>query len=597
MQIAKIVPKIRTSGEGVFDYAIPPAILPEIKVGILVLVPFHGRKVEGIIVDIKRSSNIKTLKPLISLIDVNPVVDEVHIKLARWMSDYYLAPFSKCLFENIVPPAKRTIKKQGDTILDVKPKSPNQSAKKYLIVADFSTRLKFYLQAIKKTLARSQQVIILVPDLSIIPFFTRFIKNRISILHAGLTLTQRWQEWDKIRRGEASIVMGSNSALFAPVKNLGLVIIDQEENETYKSDQSPRFHVLETAEILCKLTSANLLAGSICPRVDTYFKAKKEKNLIEKKDSRKRNITIVDMNYERSIISETLVSSIEKTLNLSQKILLVFNRKGQGSSFLCKDCGWRQICAQCGLPVLPQENKASCINCEKEFPLVTVCPKCHGANLGASGLGTQKLKNILQEKFKNINIAVIEKDLNYQKDWQIAIVTSYALKKELPNIGLVAIIDADQNLNLPDFFNQEKLFAIFYKFLRIGKTGLLQTHLPENGLIRLLAKLDYDNFFAKEIVLREKYSLPPFGRLAKLIYKDLSEKNCLEETKKVAEKLKIFTPNITVLGPNPAFRIKKRHQFVFQIIVKYKNLTEEIKYSLATLPKGWTVEIDPISTL
>ncbi len=247
MQIARVVPKVKTSGEGIFDYSIPPEILPDMKIGILVLVPFHGRKIEGIVIDIKRSSQITRLKPIISLIDTFPVIDKVHTELAKWMADYYITDFSKTLFENIVPPAKRIIKKRDDSTATLQKLSGNRSPKKYLVVADFQTRLKFYLQAIKKTLARGQQIIILVPDLSLVPYFTRSIKNKISILHTGLTLTQRWLEWDKIRRGDIDIVIGSNSALFAPVKNLGLIIIDQEENETYKSGQAPRYHTVKVA--------------------------------------------------------------------------------------------------------------------------------------------------------------------------------------------------------------------------------------------------------------------------------------------------------------------------------------------------------------
>jgi len=595
MQIAKVVPKVKTRGEGIFDYSIPPEILSDIKIGVLVLVPFRGHKVEGIVVDIKRLSQYPNLKPIISIIDRIPVVDDIHVKLAQFLADYYLEPFSKTLFENVVPPAKRILKQE---LIDNRTRPIKTAVKshKYLIVADFSKRLKFYGQAINKTLARGQQIIIIVPDLTLTSFFTKFLKKDFVLLHSGLTLTQRWQTWDKIRQGKTQIIAGSNSALFSPTNNLGLIIVDQEESETYKSDQSPRFHVLNAAQFLSKITNANLLIGSVCPRVETYFLAKKEQILISKKSNEHKDITIVDMNFERSIISQTLINLIEKNIDQTKKILLVFNRKGLGSSLICKDCGWRQTCPQCDLPLTPQLDSGRCSNCEKNFPLLAQCPKCRNTNLSSSGLGTQKLKSILKEKFFQTKITIIEKDAPETDDWQIAIVTSFALKKELPNIGLVAIIDADQNINLPDFFNQEKLFATFYKFLRIGETGLIQTHLPENTTIKNLGNLDYESFFNEEIALRQKYLLPPFGRLIKLLYSCRLETECADETDRISKKLLKFS-QISILGPNPSFSAKKRNLFVYQILIKYEKIPEEAKQILLSLPSGWSIEIDPVSTI
>lgn len=550
MQIVCVVPKVKTSGEEIFDYAIPPELLPMIRIGVLVLVPFHGRKVEGIVIDIKRSSKIANLKSLISIIDPIPVIDSVRTELARWMADYYLAPFSKTLFENIVPPARRILKKQSDVVLDVQKKSPNQSAKKYLVVADFQTRLKFYLQAIKKTLARGQQVIILVPDLTLIPFFTRYIKNKVAILHAGLNLTQRWQEWDKIRHGEVQIIIGSNSALFAPVKNLGLIIIDQEENETYKSGQAPRYHAVHVAEELSKLTAARLVIGSLAPRVETYHDAIQNKYLFQKITKTKPDISIVDMNFERSILSQPLQNQIAKILEKNQKALLVLNRKN------------------------------------------------------TLGLTTAKLERIVKEKFFEVKIIRIEKpaspaggDIKISLDaqWDIAIVTNFALKLNLPKIGLVTLIDADQDLNFPDFRSAEKTFQALYKFLRLGDRGVIQTHLPENQILKNLAGLNYEGFFLDELTNRQKSDFPPFTSLTRLLYRNTDETKARQESKRVAE---LLNPLITIIGPSSPFISKQRGFCYYQILIKHhKELSENIKSILKTLPRGWIVDVDPFDLL
>jgi len=554
MQIAKVVPKVKTSGEGVFDYSIPPEILPMIRIGILVLVPFHGRKVDGIIIDIKKSSAIPNLKPIISVIDTTPVVDTIHIELARWMSDYYLSPFGKTLFENIVPPAKRTIRKQADIILDVQKKSPNQSTKKYLVVADFQTRLKFYLQAIEKTLSRGQQVIILVPDLTLILYFTKYLKNKIAILHAGLSHTQRWQAWDNVRRGKIDIVIGSNSALFAPVKNLGLIIVDQEENETYKSAQSPRYHAVRVAEELSRLTAARLVLGSLSPRIETYHEALKKKYLFLK-PPKVPDISIVDMNFERSILSEPLKNQIVEILEKNQKALFVLNRKN------------------------------------------------------TLGLATSKLEKIIKEKFPGTKIIRIEKPARHASQgdaggdikvfpdtrWDIAIATNFALKSNLPKINLVALIDADQDLNFPDFRSAEKTFQNLYKFLRLGDTGLIQTHLPENPVVCNLAQMDYGHFYLGEIANRQKSGFPPFTSLVLLVYRNIDEKIAKQEVQKVYDSLALIrSPLFTILGPSSPFVAQSKNFFYQQIILKFsQNLQEEVKHILIALPKGWSVDRDP----
>lgn len=595
MQIAKVVPKVRTRGEGIFDYAIPPQILPDIKVGILVLVPFHGRKIEGIIVDIKRFSPISHLSSLISIIDPIPVVDTAHIGLARWMADYYLTDLSKTLFEMIVPPAKRILKKQSDVVLDIQKKSPNQSAKKYLIVADFKERLKFYLQAIQKTLSRGQQVIILVPDLSLIPYFTKYLKNKVAILHAAMTRTERWLEWDRIRRGDSDIVIGSNSALFAPVKNLGLVIIDQEENETYKSGQAPRYHAVLVAEELARLTAARLVMGSLTPRIETYYSATNGKYLFPK-IVQAQGISIVDMNFERQVFSLPLQQKIEESLNQKQKIILVLNRKGEGSQLRCIDCNWVYQCPQCHLPLIPTNDKVACFNCEKNFNTVDQCPKCQSFQLKAMGLTTKKLEKFAHNFWPGSKIIRIEKDgAIVKKDFDIAIATNFALKFNLPKIGLVSIIDADQGLNFPDFRAAEKTFQSLYKFLRLAKEGIIQTHLPENSIVKALADLNYEKFFIEEITNRQKSQFPPFTSLIRLLYRNNDEKIADQEAQKVAKMLiSHYSSLVAILGPSAPHITLKRGYYYQQIIIKFpKELPEGLKIFLKTLPKGWVLDRDP----
>jgi primosomal protein N' (replication factor Y) len=600
MQIAQIVPKIRTRGEGIFDYSIPPQFLPEIKIGLLVLVPFRGRNIEGIIIDIKRSTAIENLKPIVSIIDTTPVVDEIHIKLAHWMADYYLTDFSKCLFENIVPPAKRAIKNSPaySTSTQEKPASKiSETNKKYLIVADFSSRLEFYLKTIKKTLAQNKQVIILVPDLDLVHFFTSQIKEKVFLIHAGLTMTERWGAWNSIRNGEAKIIIGSNSALFSPTKNLGLIIIDREENETYKSDQAPRFNAAKAAGELTKITSANLVTGSSAPSVESYFRARKNRYLYKIKNEKLTNVSIVNMAHERGIFSEPFKNKISLILENNQKAIVVLNRKGEGARLFCTDCHWVYSCPQCKLPLTPNISDAYCPTCEKNFLLPQVCPNCHHSNLKNIGMTTARVEKMIKELWPKTKTIRIEKDHkeNINEDWNIAIVTSFALKINFPQITFTAIMDIDQGLNFPGFKTEEKNFQTYYKFLKMAQSGLIQTRFPENTLIKNLAGLNYENFYQDELANRQKFNFPPFVSLIKIIYKNKDENICHKESEIVFNKLKeIINQNnfdIDLLGPSTLNQKHGIHNQ--QILLKLNKRYALIDHFLKKLPQGWIVDVDP----
>lgn len=617
MQIAQVVPKTRTQKEAIFDYAIPPEILPQVKIGCLVEIPFHGRKLSGIVINLKRSSTLGKLLPINAVIDPNPVVDKAHIKLSQWMADYYATSLGKTLFENVVPLAKRIFKKQlffknvqQAKKYNDKPENKTQSVKKYLVMANFQERMKFYLAAIEKTLKQKKQVIIIVPDLNIVPFFTNYLRNSVVVLHSGLTHTQRSIQWNKIRAGEAQIVIGSTSALFSPLPNLGLIIIDQEESETYKNDRAPRFHLVKVAEKLSQLTVANLVLGSIAPRIETYYQALKNVYILKKPAQKNQKFlnTIVDMNSEKQILSLPLQKEIEEQIVKKQKVLLIFNRKGEGRNFSCIDCRWTLQCPFCQLPLTPQDKEAICYHCEKTFSFPEKCPKCDSVHLKSFGLGTKKLEKFVHDFFKQEKTIRIEEGsiLNPNSpNWDIAIATSYALKFNFPKIGLVAIIDADQSLSFPDFRSFEKSFQVFYKFLKIGERGIIQTHLPENYFISTLAKMDYEKFFLEELSTREKYNLPPFGQLIRL----LSKNNDNTEAKKEAQRISLSLKEkygkekfLEFLGPSPVFLKKQRGKFIWQIIIKIKpvqnqKILDELKNFLKKIDKNTIVNVDPISLL
>lgn len=550
MQIAKVAPKVKTLGTGIFDYAIPPEILPEIQTGVLVEVPFGNRIVEGIVIEIRRTSTISKLKSIKRIIDPIPVIDDGHLMLAKWMADYYLSSLGQTLFENIVPPAIRTIKKQIDINIASK-KNQSIDVKKnrsFLILADFSHRLNFYLKAIAKTLKSGQSVLILVPDLTLISYFTQVVKNPI-ILHSGLTKTQRWTAWDKARNQSSSIIIGSTSALFAPVNNLGLIIIDQVDDETYKNDRSPRFLAQTVAEKLVKISNADLILGSLNPGLETYFYATKNRYKILKNKFSKPNVEIVDMKAEKGFLSHTLILAIEKSIQKNEKIILVLNRKING--------------------------------------------------------GTKKLAQIVRTLWPLEKIINLESGGDkFTNDFRLAIATSYALKLPLPKIGLVGIIDGDAFMFLPDFRSAERDFLNFFKFLKISTHGVIQTKNPDHYFVASLAKLDYDQYYQAELKVREENFFPPFWHLINLTYQNKDEVLAQKEAEKLAKQLKKFEnvdnsmiQIVCILGPNPAFFRKIRNSYRWQIIIKLKQNRPAELDTLLKKQNGWRIDVDPVNLM
>lgn len=627
MQYAQVVVNTKTTpGNDIFTYKIPPAELPKIKAGVLVTVPFHGRNLDGIIVDIKRSlpANLSPdkLKKITRVLDSEPVVDDIHLELAKWMSKYYLASLGETLFENLVPVAKRQLSEVSSEQSAVSSKSNDKryaiSRKPILLHTDFETRFKLYLKFIRQAIGDKRQAIIVVPDLTYLEFFKKYLsKNKIAILHSEMTHTERYLAWRDIRDKNIPIILGSASALFAPVKNLGLIIIDQEESEFYKSEQSPRWHLPRVAEKLAELSGTQLILGSITPSIEKYYQAKKSQFKLIKKSIKKISTKLIDISNQKQIISYELEEAIGATLKNKGKIILYVNRKGEGRIFSCPDCGHNFLCTQCSTPLIPIKNKLICHHCKNSIKIPTRCPKCKNTNLKISGITTDRIKHIIEKLFPRAKVIALEKEFaesfkmkkqilnTILRQADIIVGTFYLTKSILPRADLVGIICADQSLGLPDFRIQERTFSHLLQIIRLGKSAIIQTFTPEHSVMKSLKNNSYEKFYRNEIKDRHAMNYPPFSKLIRFIYQNSSEKKCQDESKKLARQLKYQISkanlpadrqesNAEILGPAPAFYEKIRARFRYHLILKSKS---DWKPDSAKIDKGWIIDIDPINML
>lgn len=461
----------------------------------------------------------------------------------------------------------------------------------------------------------------LVPEISLTPqmvnrFLARF-GECISVLHSKLSVGERYDQWQRIKEGKASIVIGARSAIFAPITNLGIIIIDEEHDPSYKSDMSPRYNAKDLATYIAKQNNIPIILGSATPDVTTFYKAQ-TKNIELLKLTKRANqsnlpkVQIVDLRDElalgnKSMLSTVLESKIEKNLKNKRQTILFLNRRGYSTFVMCRNCGFTAKCKNCNITLTyhKDENKLKCHYCGYETKNITQCPVCKGKNVRYFGSGTQKLENEVKEKFPyattiRMDIDTVskknshEKILNQFKEENIDILigTQMVVKgHHFPNVTLVGVIAADSSLNIEDYRANERTFQILTQVAgRAGREKLagevvIQTYNPDNYSIELSKEQNYDLFYSSEIELRKRLKYPPF---CDIIVFGISAKN-EEHVKKVANKLymvlnKTTAKDYIIYSPVPSPINKIKNKYRWRIIIKCKkfnnNMIDIINYAL-----------------
>lgn len=447
----------------------------------------------------------------------------------------------------------------------------------------------------------------LVPEISLTPqmvnrFIARFGKEKISVLHSKLSIGERYDSWNKIKNNEANIIIGARSAIFAPVNNLGIVIIDEEHDSSYKSDKTPRYNAKEIAKYLCKQNKVPLVLGSATPDISTFYKTNVGTELI-KLSKRANNsalpkVEIVDLREElandnKSMFSRKLYSEIEKNLKAKKQTILFLNRRGYSSFVMCRNCGYTLKCKYCNISLTYHfnDNKLKCHYCGYEQNVVSNCPQCNSKNIKYFGTGTEKLEKEVKNFFPNATTIRMDIDtvthknshesiLNKFKDDNIDILigTQMVVKgHHFPNVTLVGVIAADSSLNIDDYRANERTFQILTQVAgRAGRENLpgkviIQTYNPENYSILCAKKQNYDLFYKYEINIRKQLKYPPFcdiilfniissdaenvKKIAKTLYIELNKKN--------NNKYILYKP-----VPSPINKIKNKYRW--RIILKCK---------------------------
>jgi primosomal protein N' (replication factor Y) len=630
-----------------FDYEVPENFLGQIKIGQIVKIPFHGKKINGIIAAVKNQpAEIKTaIKPFIKIIDAEENLDKNHLELLRWISDYYLSSPAFILKTFLAsPPQKisnfKIIPKPRPLSSSVSVSDLEEiksivkkiiSSKKHNFLLHYKNnknKIAIFLKCVEKIILGDKGVLILLPQVSDVlefsSYFSSLFPGKISSLHGELSKTEYWQEWQKIKRGVSKIAIGTRSALFAPFKNIGLIIIDSEEAPDFKqSDQNPRYDARDTAFKLAEITGAKVVLGSQAPRPETYFESQNNPDFdyLPPQKSEQPSTALVDMNNEIknkniSSLSERIKEKISEALFKKQKVILLLNRRGAGTTIICRDCDHIFKCKTCETPLVCHDegcslpNKFICHNCGAEEPVQLVCPKCHGTSIKYLGVGTQTVEKEIKKIFPKTKIIRIDKDakfpnLDISSDAEIFIGTQLFIKNylaQIKNIGLIGVISADTLIYRPDFRSGEKIFSWLTNIINFSYTVkspiIIQTFFPNNFVIQGVIEGKAESFYLEELENRQILNYPPFGRIIKLAYSDTEEKKCFNEADKVFKLLKNELENrVDIFFESKPKREKRK--FFSKIIIKFsENQASEVKEIIRKkLPDSWTIDIDPENIL
>lgn len=591
-------------------------------------VRFGNKKMTGFITKIYDSFPshcavpLEKIKQISKIVDSEPLITQELLETAIWVSKYYLCTIGEAV-NSILPSARRESSEQSfsfdseisagirQNLSEEQKKAvndilahaeKNESSFHYLYGPTGSGKTEVFLQTAEQILKKNKGVIYLVPEISLTQQVVDSVVNRfgpqVAVLHSSLTQSQKLTQWKKILHREARIVIGARSAIFAPVPDLGMIIIDEEHDSSYKSGNTPRYHARQTAMYRASKLKIPLIMGSATPSVEAWHLmncGKLLKHTLSKRlaGGEKPSIKCINLNQSvmQGCISEELKNEIETTLKEKKQAILFLNRRGFTHFFRCSTCGFEMKCKNCSVSMTfhKSENRLRCHYCGWHILPPSSCPKCGSLDIGYSGFGTEFIEAETAQKFPNARIVRVDTDSVSKKgelqnkidafkkgEFDIMLGTQMVAKGlNFPNLKTVGIILADTALHLPDFRATERTFSLITqvagragRFFPDGKV-FVQTYNPENQAISFACSANTEGFYDFEINQRKLLSFPPFSRLIRLVFRSSNQikaQKTSEDAANLIENLKI--PRVEILGPSECPLSKISQNYRFQLILR-----------------------------
>jgi primosomal protein N' (replication factor Y) len=506
-----------------------------------------------------------------------------------------------------------------------------------------SGKTEVYLRAIDACLALGKSALLLVPEIALTPavagqFFHRF-GDRVAILHSAFSEIERAEQWRRIRAGAARVVVGTRSGVFAPVQNLGLVVVDEEHDGSYKQAETPRYNGRDVAIVRAQAANAVVVLGSATPSLETRYNAEKGKfKLIELPERIEHRpmpqVEMIDMRQEfletrkQAVFSRRMLEAIKERLASGEQVMLLLNRRGFSSFVACRTCGERIECVNCSVTLTyhRRDRRLLCHYCNYAQKIPSVCPKCNSEHLNFLGTGSEKVEDELRREFPEARIARLDRDTVggkrhfetilhgfRERDFDILVGTQMIAKgHDIPNVTLVGVISADVGLGMPDFRAAERTFQLLTQ--AAGRAGrgnlpgivLIQTINPDHYAVRYAGMQDYQGFYEKEIQFRKLMRYPPFSALANVLVRNQKQEDALAMSAELERFVSPPPEGLKILGPAEAPVAKLNSEFRYQVLIKAasrKKLNETLQsIRKQGIEKHWSatglvIDVDPLTLL
>ena len=620
-----------------------------IQKGTIVKIPVGKKMMRGVILRTVKKPSYAT-KQLAEIAYEIPIPGE-HIDLALWMNKYYQTPLAT-IIKMLLPKnleVKRRLKEK--TSKEVSRNRTNilfnleqQQAIDRIDAINHgsvilqgvtgSGKTEVYFETITKTISEGRSAMLLIPEISLSTQLIAEAKHKFSnivVFHSGITESQRHKNWLQVINSiEPLLIIGARSALFAPVKNLGVIILDECHDSSYHQDSSPRYSALRVASVLGSLHKSKVIYGSATPSVAERFIAEQNKRpviLMSSKaisNTKEASVSVIDMRLnsnhtKHKYLSDKLLSSIEENIASGKQTIIFHNRRGSQGITLCENCGWQAICKRCHIPIILHSDDyyLECKICRSKERVPKSCPQCNSATIIHKALGTKQIENDLKKLFPKARISRFDSDNKkenslsekyqelYDGQIDIAIGTQILAKGlDLPNLTLVGIIQAENGLALPDFSSTERIFQLLYQVSgRVGRNGnnsevVVQTYLPDHPSVIYGVNQNYEEFYKYSIDERKLGNFPPFVYLLKATCSYKTEKGAINAARNLMLDLrKANVKGIDIQGPFPSFYEKIRDNYRWQILVKSKERSKLQELSKFIPASKWQIDFDTPSLL
>ena len=652
--------------EKTFYYSVPPFFKSKIRVGMRVIVPVGRRKLTGFVIRTANKSPLSRTRQILDVVDEIPLFSSQMFKFTKKLSEYYCVPWIEVIKTALPPGVKRRHLKaetqehspptplshdsifpltheQRQALDEIRSSIHKEEYKTFLLYGiTGSGKTQVYLESILTSLNNNRGAIFLVPEISLTPQMVKTFRerfgNRIALYHSGLKEKERLREWMRIKTGEADIVLGARSAIFAPMEKVGVIVVDESHGATYKQIEKFKYSAPQAAIFRGKLQKAAVIMGSATPSVESYYNAKKGKYHLIRLKSRVDNrqlpeIIIVDMRKEkeegnRGIISRRLQKAITETLHRGEQAILFLNRRGFSPVLICYRCGYLEKCIRCKLSLRyhSAQNRVLCHHCGYEREAEKICPHCQKSYMHPLGIGTQQVEKEIKKLFPTCVVKRMDSDINFRKEPYGEIFTSFLEGKidilvgtqmiakglHFPNVTLVGIISADTQLNLPHFRAGELTFQLLTQVS--GRTGrgekggrvIVQTYTPDNYSIRFASSYDFDKFYEEELKVRKELNYPPFSQLVSLTITGRNENRVRKNAVILSKMLNENDKRIEFAGPAPCPLERVKDRYRWRIIIKSKSagrlqrVVQRVKECWKKIPhkgENLSVDVDPVNML